>query len=81
MPSSPDTNRELGRQPLDELLTRFNLANADLVGASSEQLSFKVIQKGRTGRRLTPHAQKKILRALAALRPDHAWTLRDLFNY
>ncbi len=53
-----------GPQPLEEVMRRFNLTAAQLVEASTEQLSFKMIQKGRKGRRLTPNVQKKILNAL-----------------
>lgn len=73
--------RELGLQPLDDLMLRLNLSNADLVRASSDQLSFKAVVKGRKGRRLTLHTQKKILLALSAVQPDRAWSLGDLFNY
>ena len=59
-------NLENGPQPLNEVMERLGLTNADLVAASTRQLSFKMLQKGRKGRRLTAHAQKKILTALQA---------------
>ena len=74
-------DRELGPQPLDGLMTRLEVSNADLARASTEQLSFKAIQKARKGRRLTLHLQKKVLNAFSALRPERAWTLQDFFNY
>lgn len=76
-----DVERELGPQPLDGLMTRLEVSNADLARASTEQLSFKAIQKARKGRRLTLHLQKKILTAFSALRPERVWTRQDLFNY
>lgn len=75
------SEHDLGPQPLDELLTRLGVSNADLVRASTEQLSFKVASKARKGRRLTPNLQRKVLRALKTLRPDDNLTLKDLFNY
>lgn len=75
------TGEELGSQPLDDLMHRLEISNTDLVRASTEQLNFKMVQKGRKGRRLTPNIQKKILRALQTLRPDQPWTLQSLFNY
>ena len=36
--------------PLDELMTELGLSNADLVKASTEQLTFKMVQKARGGR-------------------------------
>ena len=68
-------------QPLDELMTKLGLTNADLVRASTEQLSFKMVQKGRKGRRLTPNMQAKILAALLAVKPDLNLRPRDLFRY
>ena len=59
-------NMDVGVQPLDAIMTRLGLANADLVRASKEQLTHKVVQKGRKGRRLTPNARWKILEALNA---------------
>lgn len=66
-------------QPLDLLMTRLELKNADLVRASTEQLSFKMVQKARKGKTLTPNVQYKILAALQALRPDDKFTLKDIF--
>ena len=61
-------------------MTRLGLTNADLVNASTEQLSFKMVQKGRRGRRLTPNMQSKILTALLAVKPDLNLGRRDLFR-
>lgn len=69
-----------GPQPLDELLTRLALSNHDLVVHSDGQLTHKVVQKGRTGRRLTRRAQEKILRAFNNA-ADTGHKLEELFNY
>lgn len=69
-------------QPLDDIMTKLNLTNALLVGVSTEQLSFKMVQKARKGRRLSPNVQTKILNALKAVRPDlNNLRRRDLFRY
>jgi uncharacterized protein YbcV (DUF1398 family) len=68
-------------QPLDTLMTRLGLSNAALVNASTEQLSFKNVQKGRAGKRLTPNIQDKILTALLVVKPDLKLKRRDLFRY
>lgn len=68
-------------QPLDAIMTRLGLTNADLVKVSTEQLSFKVAQKGRKGHHLTPNLQDKILNALLAARPGLSFKRRDLFRY
>ena len=72
---------ELGIQPLDGIMARLGFSNADLVKISTEQLSHKMVQKGRKGRRLTPNVQRKILRALRALEPEGNFTIKDIFNY
>ena len=73
--------KELGIQPLDAVMTRFGLSNNDLVNVSTQQLSHKMVQKGRKGRRLTLKAQQKILSAVLAAKPDAKLRLQDLFNY
>ena len=72
---------DVGVQPLDEILGRLQIKNSDLVAHSAEQLTHKMVAKGRKGRRLTLNAQMKILKALRALLPEKEFALRDLFNY
>lgn len=72
---------EYGLQPLDEILKRLKLTNHDLVSHSTEQLSHKMIAKGRKGRKLNPHVKQKIVNALNAAKQDRIWTVEDLFNY
>ncbi len=68
-------------QPLDTIMNQLHLTNAQLVNASTEQLSFKMLQKGRKGDRLSPRMQDKILRALLTVKPDLKIRRRDLFRY
>lgn len=75
------TEKELGIQPLDRLMIRLGLSNTGLVKASTEQLTHKMVQKGRKGRRLTPNVKTKILNALHAAVPDQKFMHKDLFNY
>jgi hypothetical protein len=50
------------------------------VAAAPEPITFKMISRACKGRRLTPHVQVKVLKALnQATGKNHA--LRDLFNY
>ncbi len=65
---------------LDALLTRLGLSNADLVKASTEQLTFKMVQKGRKGKPLTANVQSKIFAAIQTLRPDPTLSLKDVFE-
>jgi hypothetical protein len=78
---SGDRPRELGLQPLDQILVERNLSNTDLVRASTEQLTHKMVNKGRRGRRLTSNVKHKILNALNRASSGHTYTLADLFNY
>lgn len=73
--------KDFGVQPLDAVMTRLELSNHDLVSASTQQLSHKMVQKGRRGRRLTLKVQQKILTAVLAAKPDVRLALQDLFNY
>lgn len=79
------TEYDLGPQPLESVMQRFELTSVMLVESSTQQLSFKMVQKGRKGRRLTPNVRKKILAAVRACIPDaevgSKITLKDLFNY
>ena len=73
--------KDFGVQPLETLMGVLTLSNHDLVAASTEQLTHKMVSKGRKGRRLTLNARHKILAALKTLKPDQTFTLKDLFNY
>ena len=55
---------EMGTQPLDGVMERLGFKNSDLVNGSKEQLTFKMVAKGRKGRRLSLNVQMKILKAL-----------------
>ena len=72
---------EKGIQPLDALLTQINLKNNDLVKASRNQLTHRVVAKGRKGRRLTNNSRMKILTALNNVQTEKVYRLKDLFNY
>ncbi|MAB75264.1 MAG: hypothetical protein CMO47_02245 [Verrucomicrobiales bacterium] len=77
--------RELGSQPLNELLEKWGLDNHELVEASKEQLTHKQVQKARKGRRVSANIQRKILNALKSVTEerglDSDFSLVDLFNY
>lgn len=73
---------EMGTQPLDRLMTDLGLKGTDLVAASTEQLTHKMVTKARRGRRLTGNVQRKILAALNQVRPrDPPYRLDELFSY
>lgn len=75
------TVMELGVQPLDAVITKAGWNNHDLVQASTQGLTHKMVSKGRKGRRLTLNVQTKILAAVRALSPETEIQMKDLFNY
>lgn len=79
---SEELELNLGPQPLDALLTELGLDNHDLVAASTEQITHKMVARGRKGRRLRKNTQGKLLRALnLAAAGEKVFEMPDLFNY
>ena len=72
--------RNLGPQPIAEIMAEHRLKAHDLVAASTEQITHKMVARACKGRRLTPNVQAKIQNALnAATGKDYQRP--DLFNY
>lgn len=65
---------------LDSILRVNGLTNEDLVKASTDQLTFKQVQKARGGRPVTANIKGKIVRALNAC-GDVQYDIRELFLY
>jgi len=75
-----DVERDLGEQPLSRLMVEKGLKSHDLVAASTEQITHKMVQRGCKGRRLTRNVKGKLLRAFdKATGETHR--LSDLFTY
>jgi hypothetical protein len=72
--------RDLGPQPIDRILAERNLKPHDLVVASTQQLTHKMVSRACKGRRLTLNTQTKVLKALN-LATGKNYSLRDLFSY
>lgn len=75
-----EREREYGEQPIDALMLELDLSNDDLVCASTEQVTHKMVSKARKGRWLTMAVRQKILRAFNAA-SGQSVTLDALFNY
>lgn len=71
---------DFGEQPIASILDENNLKAEDLVLASKEQITFKMVSKACKGRRLTSHVQVKICNALNNA-SGKIFTVKDLFNY
>ena len=77
---TPDIERNLGEQPISRLLEEHGLKAHDLVTASTEQITHKMVARACKGRRLTLNTQSKVLRALNRA-TGKSCALGELFNY
>ncbi len=72
--------RNLGEQPIRQIMLEHNLKPHDLVEASTEQITHRMVTRAGKGRRLTQHIQIKVRNALnKAINKTYALT--DLFTY
>ena len=75
-----DIERNLGRQPIADVMAENNLKPHDLVTASTEQITHKMVTRACKGRRLTPNVRTKIINALNnACKKEYK--RKDLFTY
>jgi len=72
--------RNLGTQPIARIMADHDLKAHDLVAASTEQLTHKMVARACKGRRLTPTVQAKIRNALNTA-AGRSYAASDLFNY
>ena len=77
---SEERERNLGPQPILNLLAVHGLKAQDLVAASTESLTHKMVARAGKGRWLTPNTQHKVWRALN-LASGKSYRLDELFNY
>ena len=75
-----DIERDLGEQALARVMAEHDIKAHDLVAASTEQITHKMVARACKGRRLTRHVQDKILNALNRA-SGQQYALDDLFNY
>ena len=72
--------RNLGEQPIARIMAEQGLRARDLVAASTEQLTHKMVSRACKGRRLTPKVQAKIRDALNTA-TGREYSLAELFTY
>ena len=72
--------KNLGEQPIAGIIAKHKLAAGDLVSASTENITFKMVSRACKGRRLTLHVQQKICNALNTA-SGKTFAIRDLFSY
>jgi hypothetical protein len=78
--ANTDIERNLGEQPISGIMAEHSLQPHDLVAASTEQITHKMVKRACKGRRLTPNVQGKIHHALNKA-TGRSFALTDLFNY
>lgn len=75
-----DEQHDYGLQPIAEKLVKHTLTNHDLVAASTEQITHKMVSRACKGRKLSRRVQLKIRNALNAA-TEQSYKLSDLFTY
>ncbi len=80
MENEPSSQRNLGEQPLAKRMATAELRPADLVEASKDQLTHKMVSRAMKGRRLTARTMDKVLRAWNQA-ADAQLERSDLFDY
>jgi hypothetical protein len=72
--------RDMGVQPIGQVLEELGLKAHDLVAASTEQLTHKMVSRAVKGRRLTQNTKGKVIRALTAA-AGRSFDEERLFTY
>jgi hypothetical protein len=72
--------RDLGEKPIKQIIEQYALKNSDLISASTENITYKMLSRACKGRRLTPHVQQKICNSLNNA-TGKVFLINDLFNY
>ena len=72
--------RDLGEQPIARVMAERGLTAHDLVAASTEQITHKMVRRACKGRWLTPTVRNKVRNALNQV-AGTAYGLADLFDY
>jgi hypothetical protein len=78
--SGDSLERNLGEQPIARILQEHGLKAHDLVAASAEPMTHKMVARACKGRRLTLNTQTRVLNALNRATGKN-FSLGDLFNY
>ena len=72
--------RNFGDQPIARIMAEHELKASDIVAASTEQMTYKMILKACKGRKLTTKVQEKVLNALNKV-TGKSYSLKDIFTY
>jgi len=80
VPAETFETRNMGPQPIAELLQTLGLKAHDLVESSADQLTHKLIGRAIKGRRLTRNSKGIVQRALNKA-SGKSYLIAELFNY
>ena len=80
MKENSEIERNMGEQPIAQIMVDHGLKAPDLVAISTEQLTHKMVSRACKGRRLTRNVQLKIRNALNKS-TGKEYSMRDLFTY
>lgn len=75
-----DIKRDLGEQPIAQIMRDLELIPHDLVANSTEQLTHKMVKKACSGRRLSSNVKIKIRDAINR-KAGREYSTKELFNY
>jgi hypothetical protein len=79
MTTAPES-RDLGVQPIAELMEQLELKPHDLVEVSPRQITHKMVSRAMKGRWLTKNTRRIVLQAFCSA-TGKTWRMQDLFNY
>ncbi len=75
-----EIERNLGAQPIALIMVKHNLKAGDLVAASAEPITYKMVARACKGRRLTRNVQFKLINAVNKA-AGKEYSLKELFDY
>ncbi|WOO41078.1 hypothetical protein [Rubellicoccus peritrichatus] len=75
-----EIERNLGEQPIAAIIAEHELKSSDLVAASAEHITHKMVSRACKGRRLTKNVQAKIRNALNNA-TSKEYAIKELFTY
>lgn len=80
MKTHNDIERNLGEQPIAQIMGDHDLKSQDLVALSTENITHKMVSRACKGRRLTPNVKSKIRNALNSA-TGRTYPMEELFTY
>lgn len=72
--------KDFGEQPIKQIMEQHNLESSQLISASTENITYKMLARACKGRRLNPTVQQKICNALNNA-TGKVFLIKDLFTY